>query len=90
MMSVDVQVEDIGKDFLVQTFSKCFLKILTEVAVTPEAGGLFQNSTTLTENNDPLLWRWLAPWSTLKGCFLRPRRAGGRKKKVRINIQNAP
>ncbi len=37
--------------------------------------------TTLTENFDPLLRRWLAPWSTLKVCPLRPRRAGGRKNK---------
>ncbi len=53
-----------------------------------EAGSLFQSFTTLTENAVPLLRRWLAPWSTLKGCPLRSRRAGGRKK-VRVNIQKA-
>ncbi len=52
-----------------------------------EAGSFFQYFTTLTENADPLLRRWLAPWSTLKGCPLRPHRAGGRK--VRITIQKA-
>ncbi len=65
----------------VQTFSNRFLKTLTEGAVTTEAGSLFQYFTTLTENVDPLLRRWLAPWSTLKRCPLRPRRSGGRKNK---------
>ncbi len=37
---------------------------LTEGAVTTEAGSLFQYFTTLTENADPPLRRWLAPWST--------------------------
>ncbi len=63
----------------VQTSSNRFLKTLTEGAVTTEAGSLLQYFTTLTENADPLLRRWLAPWSTLKGCPLRPRWAGGRK-----------
>ncbi len=63
----------------VQTFSSRFLKTLIEGAVTTEAGSLFQYFTTLTENADHLPRRWLAPWSTLKGCPLRPRRAGGRK-----------
>ncbi len=67
----------------VQTSSNLFLKTLTEGAVTTEAGSLFQYFTTLTENADPLLRRRLAPWSTLKGCPLRPRRAGGRKNKSR-------
>ncbi len=58
-----------------------FLKTLTEGAGTTEAGSLFQYFTTLTENAGPLLRRWLAPWSILKGCPLRPRRAGGRKNK---------
>ncbi len=49
--------------------SNCFLKILTERAVTPEAGSEFQYSSTLTENGEPLLRRWLATWSTLKGCL---------------------
>ncbi len=40
------------------------LKKLTEGAVTTEAGSLFQYFTTLIENADPLLRRWLAPWST--------------------------
>ncbi len=37
--------------------------------------------------HNPLLRRWLAPWGTLLGCPLRPRRVGGRKKHVRIYIQ---
>ncbi len=45
----------------VQTFSNRFLKTLTKGAVTTEAGSLFQYFTTLTENADPLLRRWLAP-----------------------------
>ncbi len=49
----------------VQTFSNIFLKTLPEGAVTTEAGSLLQYFTTLTENADPLLRRWLAPWSTL-------------------------
>ncbi len=49
----------------VQTFSNRFLKTLTEEAVTTEAGSLFQYFTNLTENADPLLRRWFAPWSTL-------------------------
>ncbi len=65
----------------VQTFSNRVMKTLTEGGVTTEAGSLFQYFTTLTENVDPLLRRWLAPWSTLKGCPLRPHRAGGRKNK---------
>ncbi len=63
----------------VQTSSNRFLKTLTEGAVTTEALSLFQYFKTLTENADPLLRRWLAPWRTLNGCPLRPRRAGGRK-----------
>ncbi len=46
----------------VQTSSNRFLKTLTEGAVTAEAGSLFQYSTTLTENADPLLRRRLTPW----------------------------
>ncbi len=68
----------------VQTSSNVFLKALTEEEVTAEAGSLFQYFTTLTENADPLLRRSLAPWSTLKGCPLRPHRAGGRKKQFWI------
>ncbi len=37
----------------------------------------------------PLLRWWLALRSTLYGCPLRPRRAGGRKKRVWINTQKA-
>ncbi len=62
-------------------FLQPFLKTLTEGAVTTEAGGLFQYSTTLTKNADPLLQRWLAPWSALQWCPFRPRRLGGRKNK---------
>ncbi len=55
-----------------------FLKTLTEGAVTTEGGSLFQYFTTLTENAGPLLRWWLAPWSTLKGCSLRPGMDGNR------------
>ncbi len=79
-----VQVEEGGRGFKrlvfnhwerwgktpVQTFSNLFFKILTEGAVTTEAGSLLQYFTTLTENADPLYRRWLAPWSTLLGCPL--------------------
>ncbi len=65
----------------VQNFSNRSLKTLTECAVTTEAGSLFQYFTNLSENADPLLRRWLAPSSTLKGCPLRPRRSRGRKSK---------
>ncbi len=64
---------EIWKDFCPQ-FLQPFLQILTKGAVTTEARSLFQYFTILTENADPLLRRWLAPWSTLKGCPLRPRR----------------
>ncbi len=43
---------------------KLYLKILAEGAETTEAGSLFQCFTTLTENADPFLQQWLAPWST--------------------------
>ncbi len=62
-MSVQSMAE-MGKTS-VETFSNRFLKTLAEGAVMTEAGGLFLYFTTLTENTDPLLWRWLAPWSTL-------------------------
>ncbi len=65
----------------VQTFSYRYLKTLTEGAVTTDAGSLFQYFTTVNENADPLLRRWLAPLSTFKGCPVRPRRAGGMKNK---------
>ncbi len=55
---------EMGKDFC-PNFINIFLKTLTERAVTTEAGSLFQYFTTLTEKADPLLRRWLAPWSTL-------------------------
>ncbi len=51
----------------VQIFSNRFWKTLTEGAVTTETGSLFQYFTTFTDYADPLLRRWLAPWSTLKG-----------------------
>ncbi len=63
----------------VQTFFSLYLEILTEGALTTEIGSLFQYSTTLAENANPLFLRWLAPWSTWKGCPLRPRRVGGKK-----------
>ncbi len=54
-----------GEKASVQAFSNLFLKTLTEVAITAEAGSLFQYFTTLIENADRLLRRWLAPWSIL-------------------------
>ncbi len=56
----------------VQTFSNLLLKTLTEGAATTEAGSLFQYFTTLTENADPLLRRWLAPWSSLVSITVAP------------------
>ncbi len=49
----------------VRLLSNLFLKILSEGAVTTEVGSLFQYFKTLTEKADPLLWRWLVPWSAL-------------------------
>ncbi len=66
----------------VNTSSNLFLKVLTERAVTAEAGSLFQYFTTLTEKVDALFRRWPLPWSTLEGCPLRPRRVGRREKTV--------
>ncbi len=54
-------VEEMRKDFI-QTFFNLFL---TEGAVTMESGNIFPYFTILTEKADPLLRRWLAPWSTL-------------------------
>ncbi len=56
-----------GGRFLSKLSPTFFLKTLTEGAVTTGAysGSLFQYFTTLSENADPLLRRWLAPWSTL-------------------------
>ncbi len=71
---------EMGKDFC-PNFLQPFLENIDKGAVTTEARSLFQYFKTLTENVDPLLRRWLAPWSTLKGCPLRARRAGGRKTK---------
>ncbi len=53
----------------VQPFSNLFLKILTEGAVTTEAGSLFQYFTTLTEKADPIPRRWPVPWSTFFGAL---------------------
>ncbi len=79
-VGVSVQsLGEMGKDF--SPNSNRFLKTLIEEAVTTEAGSLFQYFTALTKNADPLHRRWLEPWSTLNGCPLRPRRAGGRKNK---------
>ncbi len=38
---------------------------VNEGAVMLEAGSPLQYFTTATEMADPLLWRWLATWSTL-------------------------
>ncbi len=65
-----------GKDFCAN-FLQPFLEALTEGVVATEAGSLLQYFTALIENADPLRRRWLAPWSTLKGFLLRPRRTGG-------------
>ncbi len=51
----------------VQTFSSLYLKALTERVVTTEAGSLFQYFTTLTENAEPILRRWLATWCMIIG-----------------------
>ncbi len=54
---------EMGKDFCPN-----FLQPLLE---NIDRGGCNDGSqyfTTLTENADPLHRRWLAPWSTLKGC----------------------
>ncbi len=48
---------EMGKDFC-PNFLQPFLENI-------DRGSLFQYFTTLTENADPLLRRWLAPWSTL-------------------------
>ncbi len=72
-----------GGETSVLTFSSPFMRTLTEGAVTTEGGSLFQYFTTLAENVDPFLRRWLAPWSTFKGCPLRE------EKQVRINAQKA-
>ncbi len=42
-----------------KTVSSPYLKLLTEGAITTEAGSLFLCFTTLTEKADPLLQRWL-------------------------------
>ncbi len=61
---VSVNWGDEGR-FLSNLSPTFFLKTLTEGAVTTRAESLFQYFTTLSENADPLLRRWLAPWSTL-------------------------
>ncbi len=55
---VSVQLMSRWGKISVQTASNRFLKILTEGAITMEAGSLFQYFTTHTENADPLLRRW--------------------------------
>ncbi len=74
----DESMREMGKDFCPK-FLQPFLENIDRINCND--GSLLQYFTTLTENADPLLWRRLAPWSALKGCPLRPRRAGGRKKK---------
>ncbi len=54
----------LGTNF-VQLFSNLSLKELTEESATTKTGSLFQYLTTLIENADPLLRRWLASWSAL-------------------------
>ncbi len=48
-----------GERFLSKLSPTFFLKTLIEGAVTTEAGSLLQYFTTLTENADPRLRRWL-------------------------------
>ncbi len=69
-----------------QPFSNLFLKILTEGAVTTEAGSLFQYFTTLTEKAQSLPRRWLAPWGIVpcRGALL-----GRVESEVHINNQKA-
>ncbi len=67
----------------VQTFSNLLLKTLTEGAVTTEAGSLFQYFTTLTENADPLLRRWLG------GVRFRGALLGRFEQEGRIGVTNA-
>ncbi len=53
-----------------------------------EAGSLVRYFKILTENTNPLLWLWLAPWNALRGALLcRVEREEGQK--VQINIQKA-
>ncbi len=70
---VSVQsVGEMGKDFC-PNFLQQFLENIDSRSCNDgsrELAPIFHN---------PLLRRWLAPWSTLKGCPLRPRRAGERK-----------
>ncbi len=60
---VQVGREGIRKDFYPNVLQP-FLENITEEAVTTETGRLIQYFTTLIENADPLLRRWLATWST--------------------------
>ncbi len=60
---VQVGREGIRKDFYPNVLQP-FLENITEEAVTTETVSLLQYFTTLTENADPLLRWWLAPWST--------------------------
>ncbi len=61
MEGLSVQpIGEMGKDFCPN-----FLNPFLENTVTTEAGSLFQYFTTLIENANPLLWRWLAPLRTL-------------------------
>ncbi len=54
-----------GERLVSKHFSNLFLKALTEGVVTTETGSLFQYFTSLTENADPFLRRWLALWKNL-------------------------
>ncbi len=57
---VGLQNGEIGEDFCPH-----FLQPFLESIVTAEAWSLFQYFTTLTENAEPLLLRWLVPWSAV-------------------------
>ncbi len=52
-----------------------------------EAGSLFQNFTTLTENADPLLWRCTLEY--LVSVLSKAASSARNEKQVRINIQKA-
>ncbi len=58
-----VSVQSMGQ--MGKNFCPNFLQPFLEGVVKTEAGSLFQYFTTLAENADPLLRRWLAPWSAL-------------------------
>ncbi len=57
-------MREMGKNFC-PNFLQPFLEYIDRRSCNDEAGSLFQYFTTLIENADSLLRRWLAPLSTL-------------------------